>query len=338
MKRHVTKLTRCAFVFFIGSFFIFNAKRPGEARLAHAVGSGRREKTLCAEGILELGWGAGPREVARHHGNEGASEGPMSFHVDGQGGVYVLDQVNQRVVEHRPGGAVKEYYLPSDTYQDLAVAPGGEVLVLDRLRRSSLLLLAPDGSYLDEVGVLGPGIPEGGGITGLLLREDGVWIEYGHTHSVRVLDHRLLPCTREIWPGRPLDDSGSMGAKLNGLGGAELWIQEHPTGMEMAWRELFMSRDIRRIVWLDATPRGEVVAVFHLLEREPLSPWRVIHEETAGVVLDPALNLVAELRTPYVINEFEQFREFFVSASGSVYQMAFSQNGVKFLCWGTPGR
>ena len=212
------------------------------------------------------------------------------------------------------------------------------MLVLDRLVRSSLLVLAPDGSLLDEVAVLGPGVPQGGGITGLLSRGDGVWVEYGHTHSVRVLDHRLLPTSREIQPGRPLDDTTSMGARLNGLGGAEVWIQEHPSSLEVAWRELFMSRDIRRIVWLDTTPQGGVVAVFHLLEREPVSPWRVIYEETAGVVLDQALNPVAELRSPHVINEFEQFREFFVSNTGAVYQMAFSQKGVKFLCWRTPGR
>ena len=301
--------------------------------------------------FYELGWGGSEREVGRLDGHEAASEGPMSFYVT-QGGerLYVLDQVNMRVVRHdvhagqaghaeqagqagHPGteDSIVEYYLPGDTFQDLLVTGDGHIIVMDRLVRTSLLIFSPDGSILDEIGLLGSEIPKGGGITGLFEWDEEIWVEYGHLYNVRVLDRQLLPCRRSVVPGRHFRWPLTVNARLDGMGGVEIWLDELWSGVALSRRELFMDHDINRIIWLESDEKDRIHIMFHLLEFEPTRPWGVVHESTAGVVLDENLNILSEFASPFSIVEHEQFREFQVTGDGNTYQMAFVPEGVKFL-------
>ncbi len=303
---------------------------------------------LDFELFYELGWGGGEREVGRLDGHEAASEGPMSFYVT-KGGesigerleerleerLYVLDQVNMRVVRHDVHAvkedSIVEYFLPGDTFQDLLVTGDGHIIVMDRLVRSSLLIFSPDGSVLDEIGLLGRGIPKGGGITGMFEWDGEIWVEYGHLYNVRVLDTRLLPCNRIILPGRRFRRHLTVNAGLDGMGGVEIWLDELWSGLALSYRDLFMDHDINRIIWLESDEKDRIHIMFHLLEFEPTRPWGVVHESTAGVVLDENLNILSEFASPFTIVEHEQFREFQVTSDGSTYQMVFVPEGVKFL-------
>lgn len=291
---------------------------------------------LDFELFYELGWGGGEREVGRLDGHEAASEGPMSFHVTHGGErLYVLDQVNMRVVLHDVHAvkedSIVEYYLPGDTFQDLLVTGDGHIIVMDRLVRSSLLIFSPDGSVLDEIGLLGRGIPKGGGITGMFEWDGEIWVEYGHLYNVRVLDRRLLPCRRSVVPGRRFRWPLTVNGRLDGMGGVEIWLEELWSGVALSHRDLFMDHDINRIIWLESDEKDRIHIMFHLLEFEPTRPWGVVHESTAGVVLDENLNIIEEFASPFSIVEHEQFREFQVTSDGSTYQMAFVPEGVKFL-------
>lgn len=287
------------------------------------------------EVVLEMPWGGGGASLGRKDGDEAASEGPMSFAVAHSGDIYVLDQVNQRVVQVRPGfGLVDELPLPGDTWQDLVLVDGGRVVVLDRLVRKSLLVLDADGTARSEQTVIGDGIVEGGGITAMFARSDGIWLEFGHTHVVRVLDSSLKPATREIVPGR-LSRDGSRrltGAVVRG-GGAHVAVSETATGRRLGLLEVASTHDLVRLVEVDTDLDGNLLAVAHVADFDLATGQQLVHEEIVAISWDEDLQERGRFTSPLVITEHEQFREFALTDDGDVYQMAFDERGVRFVRW-----
>ena len=69
------------------------------------------------EVVVRADWGSAPGQLGRRGGDESAPEGPMSFAVAPDGGVWVLDQVNRRVVRFGGDGAYRdELPIGSDTF------------------------------------------------------------------------------------------------------------------------------------------------------------------------------------------------------------------------------
>lgn len=75
------------------------------------------------EVVVQGGWGAGSSEFGRR--DEASRPGPMSLAVDDQGTVYVLDQVNRRVVAYDAGGQLDRVIsIASEATEEIAVGPG----------------------------------------------------------------------------------------------------------------------------------------------------------------------------------------------------------------------
>ncbi len=286
--------------------------------------------------VLDLPWGSGGAMVGRKDGDESNPEGPMSFTVSPAGEVYILDQVNFRVVKfHADGFPASEVALPADTFNDIEVVDGKTIAVLDRLVRLSVLLIDEEsGKIVGEHPVTGKGIPQGGGITAMFADEDGVWLEYDNAYVVRVLDKFLKPCSRDIMPGR-IYKSGTtgMGAALKQGGGARLWLEDAGSGNIVRGTDVVLDRDIARIIWLEADAGGNVYAFFHLLEWDENDFTKPAFEKNAGVIFDKYLGRRLSFTSPYTIRVWEQYREFKVTDGGGIYQMAFTDSGVKVMRW-----
>jgi hypothetical protein len=159
--------------------------------------------TAVATIAVRAPWGAGLGELGHTLPQEGAPAGPMSLAVDGTGAISVLDQVNSRVEVFAPGRAPRAIPLPADTFQDLALAPAGGLVALDRLARRSLAWIDERGGLQRELPLVGPGVPEGGAVTGLFVRDDGAWVEVEHRSLVRIADASGRPDpARTVAPGR----------------------------------------------------------------------------------------------------------------------------------------
>lgn len=291
---------------------------------------------------IDVGWAggdAGPApadgRLGRLDGDESAPEGPMSFTVSPYGELFVLDQVNERLAVYGPDGAfLQGLTLPAPTFQDVEVTESGVLVVLDRLARRSLLLLSPDGKTLSEEAIEGEGVPEGGAVTGMFAETDGLWLEVGHQVRVRVLDADLRRGDRKTRAGRPTGEPGlSVGAALDGAGGAALWLEDEADGTILAERELVFPREVARIAWVEADGLGRLVAALHLWTWSADDPRRVAHEETAILVLDGWLGRVTELRSPHVATRWEQFRELKVTEDGAIHQLALSAEGARLFRW-----
>lgn len=284
-----------------------------------------------AEPWLFLPWDEG---VGRILGSEADSEGPKSFALKPDGGVLVLDQVNLRVIDlDAQGELVRNIALPASTFDDVEQYEGRAVLALDRLVGRTLLVMDMLGTPLAEVILEGRGISRAGLVTAMLPRSDGIWLEVGHRHSVKVLDHQLRPCTRQIVLGRPVEGGYSLHGAKNGHGGVTLRRTLRNDRSDPQGVVLTGGLPIHRIVWLDEDASGAVHAVLHEARFASTSPYRVLHERYLMVALDAQLQELARRESPWVLTAYNQRVEIRVGADGSLWQMAFTDDGVLVLRW-----
>ncbi len=273
-------------------------------------------------------------EVGRVRGDESDSEGPKSFALKPDGGVLILDQANLRVIDlDDRGDLVRHVPLPAATFDDVEQLGGETLLVLDRLAARTLLVMDMQGSPLVDVALEGRGIPRAGSVTALLPRSDGVWLEVAHRYSVKVLDHDLEPCTRQIVLGRPMERGFALRGAKDGRGGVTVQRAMRNDRGAAPGITLYGDDPIRRLVWLDEDALGRVYAVLHEAVFADTSPFRVRREAYRLVVMDQTLGLLAQSESPWVLTTYDQRVEVRVGADGLLWQMAFTDDGVLLLRW-----
>jgi hypothetical protein len=256
----------------------------------------------------------------------------MSFAVAPDGDVWVLDQVNSRLARFGGDGGFRgTVAIGSDTFQGLAIAPGGQLVLLDRLAARIVRVLDPDGAVLGETPLEGVGIVEGGGTTALFARDDGVWVEYDHRRSVRVLDGQWRePSFRELFAGRPVGPGAVAGeARLAGRDAVEIRTVDRESELVLAETTFRFAEPVWRIVELSGDAQGDVVLGVHLLSEGPVPGFAVAHEALVLLVLDQSLVERRRIETTPSVRTWEQFHEFEVSADGTIWQMAFVDDGVE---------
>jgi hypothetical protein len=185
----------------------------GEARVEARVDAGRVARGSTgeeagAEVVAAFGWGRGDEQLGRERQPEGNPEGPMSFALGPDGSVWILDQVNQRLVKLDPAGRrMGTVPLPLQAAQDVVVTKDGSTLVMDRLVDKAVAIVGPDGKPRGELRLEGAGLPEGGAATGLFEDGDDVLVEREHGDLVRLgkVSGKADPERGDV-PGRPTKD------------------------------------------------------------------------------------------------------------------------------------
>jgi len=301
------------------------------------VGIARREQapTFAEPGILvDLEWGSGGWTVGRFDGNQAASAGPMSFCLSPSGDIYILDQIQARVLVFFPDGSPsRQIPLPAASFMDILALEDGTLVLLDRDVRGVIVILDGNGAVKGEHAVEGPGIERAGRVTAIYALEDGIWLEVHHETMVHVLDAGLSPCERTVLPGLRY---GAGAARLRPArieaGGAVIRIED-PSGNTMRERKIYLDHPVERIAWTDTDAEGRVYALLHLLEYDGRIPASVAYEETVGMVFDGDLNLLARIVSPHVITPWWQLKEFEVTPDGRILQLALTERGAQLLEW-----
>ena len=238
-------------------------------RAAPALGSAPAVRPAAAstapvrELVFRLGWGSGPQELGHKTPEEAAPEGPMSFAMGPGDSIWVLDQVNFRVQVVERGRVARSIPLLNDTYQDLAVDARGRLALVDRLALRHVAYLDGAGQAWRFTDIEGPGLPEGGGVTALFLRPDGVWLEWAHTHLVRVADGRGVPDSKRPvrWGRFSADAKRLYRATKAGSHGAMVLSRDARAaraGVEVLARPLF-GRPLTALTALGSFGNGRVV-------------------------------------------------------------------------------
>ena len=178
---------------------------------------------LAAAPPLAVGFGSAPSKVGLVREPESSPEAPGSLAVDAEGRVYVLDAPHARVAVFLGTGSsakgatgagmgalAASIPLPSDTVEDIALLPSGDLAVLDRLVARTVYVIAASGTVVAHAAVEGAGVEDGGEVTALFADDTGVWLEVLRGAQVRVLDARLQPdVARATRPGLPVVAPGA---------------------------------------------------------------------------------------------------------------------------------
>jgi hypothetical protein len=301
------------------------------------AGAAKREQvpTLDEPKILvDLEWGSGGWTVGRFDGNQAASAGPMSFCLSPAGDIYILDQIQARVLVFFPDGSPsRQVPLPAAAFNDILALEDGTLVLLDRDARGVIVILDGSGDVRGEHAVEGPGIERAGRVTATYALEDGIWLEVHHETMVHVLDAGLSPCERTVLAGLPCGTGGTrMRPARIEAGGAVIRIED-ASGNTVREKKIYLDHPIERIAWTDTDAEGRVYALLHLLEYDGRTPPSVAYEGTVGMVFDGELNLLARIVSPHVITSWWQLKEFEVTPDGRVLQLALTERGAQLLEW-----
>jgi hypothetical protein len=276
--------------------------------------------------VVSAPWGSGDGELGRARPAEGSPEGPMSFVVDAAGRVTVLDQVNERLVTFDDGRA-SAVPVPGRTAQDLAATPTGFVL-LDRLVRRALAFVDARGRLSHEVPLVGVGVPEGGGVTGVFQRPDGTWVEVEHARLVRVADaDGRATNERTMVLGRFVGDAGARVTARREGASIELGVTEPGRGTRAIAIDL--GAPIARISGLEGTSLGHlfVSAVTRPAPSTPDEPAANAH--VVALVDAASSRLLSRHEVPAQDEPEETMRAARLGDDGAYYTLRCASSGAE---------
>jgi hypothetical protein len=284
------------------------------------------------ETFFKAGWGSSRTdEFGRSRPEEGNPEAPMSVALDGKGRMFVLDQVNGRVVRVGADGK-PEGILPlkqQEAAQDIAVADDGSAAVLDRFSSKSVVLYDEKGNVRGEIPLEGESIEEPGSVTGVFTDGKDVYVEKEHGSLVRIgtTDGQPIGDRGEI-PGRPSRDGLSfLHAGIIDAPAGRMYLSsiERATMKHRFTRELKQGGEIRGILLLDSDKAGTIYLATHVAREG----------EGEGVVLtclEPLKGYpVGSAALPVNTMPEETFRDFAVLDEGGVVYALRTEAGVTYL-------
>lgn len=307
--------------------------RPSSgARQAIAAGTPAR-----AAGVLVAAkWGSGKGELGLSKPEEGNPEAPMSFAVDRQGRLHVLDQANGRIARFdRDGNPLPPVDVSQRFPQDLLTLPDGRTLVLDRLGDQSIAILGADGKPLGELPLVGQGIDEGGAVTGMFADKDGIYVEREHGEVVKLADAQGKPDpARPELDGRPTRDGLSLlSAGIIDPAAGRVWLRllDRQSGDLRFMKELGFAAPLLSIVLLDSDASGGLYLGAHL-GREVLLDGGGAHfaEEAVQVAcLSPTGDVTGVAVLPPNTGPEESFRDLAVLDDGTIVYIVRTATGAE---------
>lgn len=281
------------------------------------------------EVVLQASWGEGPGEIGRLLPQEASAEGPMSFAVDRDGRVAILDQVNGRVVVFARGEDAQTVALPTNTYQDIAIEPSGGLVLMDRLVSRALLFLSSRGEVRHQVQLEGVGVRDGGSVTALFARPDGAWVEVDHTTLVRVtLADGSPDPDRATVPGRFGAAEGRFirAALLDPQQAAVSSVARD--GQQTPLARVELAADALQLCALEIDAHGRVFLGATLFREEPDPPYEARGLGDQVIVLSPTGGEIARVLFPPNPGPEEQLRRLRIGDDGAIYHLGLSDEGV----------
>lgn len=314
---------------------LLSSPLPGEEKRRSSPEGEEEAEAATGDGfdvVFFAPWGSGEGRLGRSEAEESDPAGPMGFVVDAAGRAAVLDQVNSRVLMFAGGKQVSAIGLPADSYQDLQLDQDGNLVLMDRLARRSVELFDSRGRPIARVDLEGSGVPEGGGTTGLFLRDDGVWVEVEHERLVRVADARGRPD-----PDRPqvngrfsADGVLLLSAVREGRNQAVVLARPAaaPGELPRLFSRVWFSLPILHLLALESDMAGRVRLAARLARFEDKAPFGVLEDRVEAVLLGPDGAEIDRVQLPAPRGALDQFRTLRLSPDGVLYHLYYDESGV----------
>lgn len=281
-------------------------------------------------------WGSGRMDqLGRSRPSEANAEGPMSLTLDGKGRMYVLDQVNGRVLRVGADGK-PETVIPlkqQEAAQDVAISRDGNVAVLDRYFSKSVVVYDDKGNPVGEIPLEGEGLEEPGLVTGVFVDGNDVYVEkeHGPLQRIGTTDGKPAADRGEI-PGRPSRDGLSfINAGVIDVAAGRMYVSaiDRPTMQHRFTRELRHGAEIRGILLLDTDKLGTIYLATQLVQNGS--------EVVILTCLEPLKGYpTGSAQLPVNTLPEETFRDFAVLDDGGVVYSVRTEQGVSYQRYDCP--
>ncbi len=289
--------------------------------------------------FFQAGWGSGDGQLGRLESNESNPEAPMSLTVDRQGNVYVLDQVNGRIVRlDRNGQPLPALPVTQQVPRDLVVSPTGGLLVMDNLRDNTVAVLDPDGQLLGELPVVGRNVERGGLAMGVHADSSGVYLERENGMTVRLGDAAgNADAERPLLDGRPSRDGASLlsMAVIQPAQG-RFWVRsvDRASGQMRFMREFALAIPLIQLSLLDSDASGRIYVAANVANerKDPATgEFHLVDESLQLLCLGSQGELRQVLSLPPNRMAHRSVRDLAVRDDGVILYMHRTEEGVSIL-------
>jgi hypothetical protein len=295
---------------------------------------------------LFLPWGSGEWEAGRTMVEEGVSTAPRSFAISAAGEIYVLDRDNSRVLKFQKNGSpASQFSLQYGAYEDIEVAQDGKLIILDRFRRQSIIILEENGIEKANYGIVGRGIKQVGGVGLMVLCKNGLYLDYSwnsDSYLVHLLDGSLQPVERKIIPGNTLfrDCKKTVDVRLpRGRDEAVLRINDVKTGGKLKEKVISLEgKENCSFYCLEVDRYNQIHLILYSFKEIVTNADKHLPNEIyTFLTLDKNLKEIREITFPPPEDGIylgdDPFRSFRVVSTGEIYFMTYTEKGLKILRW-----
>src|SRR5581483_8058995 len=294
----------------------------------------------AGEVVLRGAWGSGPGEFGRRREQESNPEAPMAIAAGGRGDFAVVDQINRRVQRFHDGKMIAAIPIGGDTVQDLALGPNGRTLLLDRLADRNVQVYDSSGKLSNEVSLVGPGVKEGGAVTGVFADDSGIYVESDHATVVRIADPDGKPdANRPQLLGRPTRDGRLLvTAAIAARGAAEVTVSavDRASG-QPSWSTVVpCGAPILHLVMLDSDKSGQVYVAADVGDEAPAPPFQILNERIVVTRLGSGGAPRGAITVPPFPTADETFRPMSVDDDGSILVMVAGERGLEVVRYTFP--
>lgn len=298
---------------------------PGAPTLQRASASPKPREVL-----VRAAWGSAPGELGRSRPREGAPEAPMGLSIDARGRMHVLDQVNSRIQIFEPGKPPRVLPLPADTYQDIEALPSGGTAALDRLGTKTIAFYDASGELKHTVPIASAGVFDGGEVTGMFARPDGVWIEVEHSAFRRVTLADGTPDPEHLAIGGRLTPDGRSAviAALQRPFNAVVRADSIESGGAIFETTVTFPIPIFMLHALEFDGAGRIYLAANLVREDEAPPYAVLEDREVVVVLAPNGSEIGRVEIAPPQGPDEQFRPIRVGEDGSIYQLVAGEEAA----------
>lgn len=295
-----------------------------------AAGPGDAAAPASGRVVFFSPWGGSHKDqLGRDRPQEGNPMGPMSLATGPGGKIYVLDEINNRIVRRNADGSLDGTSdLTLKGAQDLAVGKDGSMAVLDRIVDKAIAFYDPSGNLRAQLPLEGEGIEDTVNVTGVFVDGDDVYVEREHGTLLKIGDMNGVPAEpRTETPGRPSRDGLSWltaGITDADEGRAYVSSVDRKSGEHRFTRQLRYKSEIRTIRLLDTDRKGIIYFAVELHE-DPSVDYIMLQclEPQKGVPIGSAtlpVNTMPE----------ETWRDFTVLDEGGVIFALRNNDGVTY--------
>lgn len=298
---------------------------PGARDTAYSLTP--QNRTLRApEKIFESAYGSRANELGGDVPPEGLPECPGAVSVAPDGAIYVLDQINERIVKVRTGMENELIDIPGRTFWDMSLASDGSIVLLDRTIGESVAVVDPTRQRpTRELSIRNKFLDHTGEVSGVYARSDGIWIENDNQMLIRIADPEGNAVLQQVNGRFSSDGSRLLRAGIVSDRTVAVWQQPLAGGAAIE-SEVHFDTDIGYITHHAADADGRLWLTVALADEVAPGDSRNAHTEV--VVLDRAGREISRATLPTRDRTWLQGRAYEVAADGSLYHLSCGQHSA----------